>query len=320
VLEGVFEILSDIIKNPLMREKDTETEKANRINRIKSRQNEAFGYAKYRFLRAMQGDAPGGFPIGGEVSQVETYNSKILSEHHKNILDSAPFEFFYCGTADAERVIELIKKYFGNIGGSRKPVDYSPRLVADETQKIEESGEYRQGNLLVGFRTATRLADREYYATEVMNQIYGESPSSKLFMNVREKKSLCYFCGSHYDEEKGVLIVGCGIDNSAYSEAIDEILSQLEELKNGNVTDDEMLIAKESLESDCREAEDNPVDYENFGRVERLFGGPSDIEEYRQGIMSVSREDIIAAAGRLTLDTVYFLKGELDGEDGDLLE
>ena len=320
VLEGVFEILSDIIKNPLMREKDTETEKANRINRIRSRQNEAFGYAKYRFLRAMLGDAPGGFPIGGEVSQVETYNSKILVEHHKKILESAPFEFFYCGTADAERIIELIEKYFGNIGGSREPVDYDPLLVAGEAKKLEESGEYRQGNLLVGFRTATRLADKEYYATEVMNQIYGESPSSKLFMNVREKKSLCYFCGSHYDEEKGILVVGCGIDNSAYSEALSEILSQLEELKNGNITDDDILVAKESLESDCREAEDNPVDYENFGRVERLFGGPADIEEYRRGIMSVSREDIIAAAGRLTLDTVYFLKGDLEGEDGDILE
>jgi len=320
VLDGVFEILADILKNPLFRESDTETEKANRINRIKSRQNDAFGYAKYRFLSEMQGDAPGGFPLGGEVYQVETYNSTVLKEHHKKVISCAPFEFFYCGTADADKIIGLIKKYFGDIGGSREAVDYKPRLVAGEPKYIEESGEYRQGNLLVGFRTATLLSDKDYYATELMNQIYGESPSSKLFMNVREKRSLCYFCASSYDEQKGTLAVGCGIDNGAYSEALSEILLQLEEIKNGNITDDEITAAKEALESDCREAEDHPIDYENFGRVERLFGGPADIETYRRGIVAVTRDDISAAATKLTLDTVYFLRGDLCGEDGDILE
>ena len=320
VIEGVFEELSAILKNPLFREHDVETEKANRINRIRSRQNEAFGYAKYRFLTEMQGDAPGGFSLGGEISQVEAYTPEILREHHRKMLSSAPFEFFYCGSADAEKIIELIKKYFGGIGGAHIPADYNPRLSADTPKYISESGQYRQGNLLVGFRTATRLSDADYYAMELMNQVFGESPSSKLFMNVREKRSLCYFCASSYDELKGTLAVGCGIDNSAYEEALSEILFQLEEIKNGNITDEEINAAKEALESDCREAEDHPIDYENFGRVERLFGGPTDIEEYRRGIISVTLEDISAAARKLTLDTVYFLKGELCGEDGDIFE
>ena len=127
-------------------------------------------------------------------------------------------------------------------------------------------------------------------------------------------------CASSYDEQKGTLVVGCGIDNSAYEEALSEILLQLEEIKNGNITDEEINAAKEALESDCREAEDHPIDYENFGRVGRLFGGPSNIEEYRRGIVSVTLEDISAAARKLTLDTVYFLKGELCGEDGDIFE
>ena len=320
VIEGVFEVISDILKNPLFREYDVETEKANRINRIRSRQNEAFGYAKYRFLTELQGDAPGGFPLGGEIAQVESYTPEIIKDHHKKMLGNSPFELFYCGSADAEKIIELIKKYFGGIGGARVNTDYKPRLFADVPKYISESGQYRQGNLLVGFRTATLLSDNDYYAMELMNQVFGESPSSKLFMNVREKRSLCYFCASSYDELKGTLVVGCGIDNSAYEEALSEILLQLEEIKNGNITDEEINAAKEALESDCREAEDHPIDYENFGRVERLFGGPTDIESYRRGIVSVKREDIALAAKKLTLDTVYFLKGELCGEDGDILE
>lgn len=318
ILDGTFELISEIILRPQISEEDTQTAKANFINRIRSRQNEAFGYAKYRFLCAMQGDAPGGYPLIGEVEQIENIDRKALCSHHEKVIKNSKFEFFYCGTADAERVISLINKYFAGLGGEYKLSPYEPKRIAEKAKYISESGAYMQGNLLVGFRTGTLLYDADYYATEVMNQIYGESASSKLFLNVREKRSLCYFCASSYDEERGILAVGCGIDNENYSEALDEILFQLDEMRRGNITDEEIAAAKESLESDCRAAEDHPSDYEDFGRVSRLYGGPQNIEEYRQGVLSVTRDEIADAAKKLTLDTVYFLKGELsEGGEND---
>ncbi len=317
ILDGCFELLSEILKKPLFRESDTETEKINRINRIKARQNDAFGYAKYRFLKAMLENEPGGFTLSGETEQVEKYDAEILKKHHKHILENAPLEIFYCGTSSAERVLELIRKYFSGIGGSKLVCSDESKKKAEITKNITEEGEYRQGNLFVGFRTGVVLSDKDYYATELMNQIYGDGSQSKLFLNAREKKSLCYFCASSYDEVKGIIVVGCGIDNGDFEEAKNEILYQLEEMKRGNITDDELNFAKETIESDCRAAKDHSTDYEEFERMRHLFGGPSTIEEYRQGIMSVSREDIIAAAKKMTLDTVYFLKGTLGGEADD---
>ena len=93
---------------------------------------------------------------------------------------------------------------------------------------------------------------------------------------------------------------------------------QLDEIKRGNISDAELEAARESIENDCRAAEDHPSDYEDFARIERLFGGPRTIEEYRRGVLSVTREQIAQAASRLTLDTVYFLKGTLtDAEEDD---
>ena len=314
ILSGCFELVSEIIKNPLFRESDTETEKINRINRIKARQNDAFGYAKYRFFTAMLENEAGGFTLSGEEEQVESYNAQMLRNHHSKILKTAPLEIFYCGTARAEYVTELIGKYFTGVGGNLLGASDDPKRSAEKAKSIIEEGEYRQGNLFVGFRTGTLLSDKEYYATELMNQIYGDGSQSKLFLNAREKKSLCYFCASSYDEVKGIVVVGCGIDNDNLEEAKNEIFYQLEEIKHGNITDEEIRFAKETIESDCRAAEDHSTDYEEFERMSNLFGGPDTIEEYRQGIMAVEREDIVEAARKMTLDTVYFLKGTLGGE------
>ena len=170
----------------------------------------------------------------------------------------------------------------------------------------------------MGFRTGTVLSDREYYATELMNIIFGDSSTSKLFMNLREKKSLCYFCGSSYDEIKGVMAVGCGIDGENYENAREEILLQLEEIKKGNISDNELDMAKHSVENDCRSAEDHPEDYELFGSEARYFGGPRTIGEYRQGVMTVTKEEIAEAAKRGTLDTTYMLRGTLKGGEEEL--
>ncbi len=314
VLSGVLELFSEIVLHPLYRETDVETEKINRINRVKSRKNNAFGYAKLRFNKIMFENEPSGQTLNGEVEQLERIRKKDLCERREQLCRKAQAEFFYCGTASAEAVIDLINKSFSSLGNEAEPISPSNvKRQAEKLKEIEETGEYRQGNLLIGFRTGVVLDDSEFYAVELMNQIFGDGSSSKLFINVREKKSLCYFCASSYDEERGVIVVGAGIDNDDRDDAIEEILFQLDEIKNGNITDAEFKTAREAIENDCRAAEDHPSDYEDFARIERLFGGPRTIEEYRLGVMSVTKEQIVKAAQMVTLDTVYFLKGNLAG-------
>ncbi len=318
VLAGAFELIAELVLRPLYRDEDVETEKANRINRIRSRKNNAFGYAKARFNEVMFENEPFRYTLNGTVEQVESINSEILKKARKELCASAQTEIFYCGTADAENVLSLIREYLSDL--SKEPCCLPENKIvrrAETVKTLNESGEYKQGNLMIGFRTGTVLSDREYYSAELMNRIFGDGTASKLFANVREKKSLCYFCGSDYDEERGVIVVGLGIDNDDRDAAVEEILFQLDELKKGNISELEWNAARESIENDCRAAEDHPSDYEDFFRIERLFGGPKDIEEYRSGVLSVTRDEVAAAARKVTLDTVYFLKGELDGGEED---
>ena len=319
ILSGVFELFSEIVLHPLYRESDVETEKINRTNRIKARKNNAFGYAKLRFNKIMFEGEPSEQTLGGELCQIERVCREDLVERREELCREARGEFFYCGTEDAERIVSLIKESFGSCFGKANAAEkQTVKRCASSVKEVEESGEYRQGNLLMGFRTGVVLNDPEFYAVELMNHVFGDGTSSKLFANVREKRSLCYFCASSYDEERGVIVVGAGIDNDDRDAAVEEILFQLDEIKRGNISDAELEAARESIENDCRAAEDHPSDYEDFARIERLFGGPRTIEEYRRGVLSVTREQIAQAASRLTLDTVYFLKGTLtDAEEDD---
>ena len=321
VIDGVLDIISQLILHPLFRDQDIESERSNQIKRVRSRKNDAFGYAKYRFSKALFENSPSGYPLIGEEEQLSSFCADDLLAAYSDVINNAPIEIFYCGALDEKKVTELIKLYFPDFVSESFDTDaltrYSFPREAASVKRIVESGEYRQGNLLVGFRTGTFLSDKDFYATEMMNQIYGDGSCSKLFMHLREEKSLCYFCASNYDEARGVIVVGSGINNSDFEEALDGILSQLESIKNGEISDEELFAARKTIVSDCRAAEDHPGDYEAFEKTYRLFGGPRNIEEYREGILNVTKEDICAAARKLTLDTVYFLEGNLadDGEE-----
>lgn len=319
ILDGVAEMAEELFFSPLYRAEDLETDKKNRIDIIRGRKNHAYAYGKYRFAKLMFGSDPYGLSLSGEEDQIAGITPDDLRRRREALVASAPVDIFYCGTADAEEVAGVMEKHLRGFGG--RCVDSLPVSVvrcAGEPRSFVEEGLYTQSNLFMGFRTGTVLSDREYYATELMNIIFGDSSTSKLFMNLREKKSLCYFCGSSYDEIKGVMAVGCGIDGENYENAREEILLQLEEIKKGNISDNELDMAKHSVENDCRSAEDHPEDYELFGSEARYFGGPRTIGEYRQGVMTVTKEEIAEAAKRVTLDTTYMLRGTLKGGEEEL--
>ena len=315
ILRGVFEVAADLLLRPLMRDEDVEIEKKNKIKRIESRKNDAFGYGKYRFNSIMTQDEPWhGKTLLGEVPDVEKITTETLKKRYSDLINGSELNIFYCGSAELCEIEALVREYFGNCG---KKFKSRPELFvkrrADKSKEVVEGEKYRQGNLFVGFRAGVNVSDSDYAAMEVLNEIYGDGMSSKLFLNVREKKSLCYFCSSSYDEVKGTITVSSGIENSDFYEARDEILTQLEEIVKGNVTDTEMNDAKSALVGECAEADDHPEDHETFGFTARRFGGPASIDEYRAAIEKVTKEEVVAAAKKITLDTVYFLKGELDG-------
>lgn len=318
VLDGVMEAMSQILLCPLLRDSDLETEKLNLINRINAQMNDPFTFGLRRLREIIMKDIQGVITADKAKEQAKKTDCRMLREFFETVLKRSKLEFFYCGSESAERVRALIEKHFSELLCEKKRADI-PKIPQRQAQNIvvNESGAYGQSHLLMAFRSGTVLDDGDFYATELMNEIYGEGPISKLFLNVREKRSLCYFCGSGYDETNGIITVGCGINSRDREEAKAEILCQLDEIRKGNISDAELEAAKQSIFSDCREAEDHPEDYEEFSRMARLFGGPSTIKEYRDGVAKVTKEQISRAAMKTQLDAVYFLRGELEEDMSD---
>ena len=143
----------------------------------------------------------------------------------------------------------------------------------------------------------------------MFNEIFGGGSVAKLFMNVREKKSLCYYCYSSLHSATGTIKVGCGIDPDKKDEALAEIAAQLDAMKAGDFTDKEIETARKTLISGFTQIADSPASIEAFEFRRLLAGVVESVDSCRDAIMSVSAADIVNAAQKVVLDTVYFLNG-----------
>jgi len=185
-------------------------------------------------------------------------------------------------------------------------LEEKPRYFEDEMQVT-------QGKLALGFRLGECMDDPNAAAIKVFNAVFGGSVTSKLFMNVREKLSLCYFASSLVDLHKGLLVVSSGIEFDKYDAALSEILSQLEAVKSGDISDYELSAAKSSVASDYRTIEDSPGALEDFYLNQALIGpdcSPSELAALAEEIRS---DEIIKIANGVECDAIYFLRGQKEG-------
>ena len=164
--------------------------------------------------------------------------------------------------------------------------------------------------LVLGFFTDSVTSDDDYAVTKVFNTVFGGSAASKLFMNVREKLSLCYYCSSSLIPEKGAMTVASGIQFENEQKAFDEIMLQLDNMKNGEITDDEIEMAKKSLCDDIMSADDSvrALAATAFGEV--MYGRKLTDDEKIAKINAVTKEQITERAKAVRLDTYYFLCGQ----------
>ncbi len=175
-----------------------------------------------------------------------------------------------------------------------------------EVCRVTEPHDVAQSKMVMAFKTGYE----NIAVMRLMNAVYGGSPISKLFMNVREKLSLCYYCSSGYNDRKGVLYVDSGVEHANAKKAEAEILNQLEAMKKGDFTDDEFENARRTMLNGIKGVSDNANDIGNW-YFQRIYSG--DIftpEEYIERLKKVTREEVIAAANSLRLDTVYVLTGK----------
>lgn len=258
--------------------------------------------------------------LEGTEADIDAATPASLYHAYKQMLCEAEIEMFYSGSEPydvAEARARDLLAHLGARAPKRSSTTFQPQ--ATSCREVTEEIDATQGKLAIGFRTGITesATQKELDALLLFNMIYGTSPVSKLFMNVRERLSLCYYCSSMNDNLKGVMIVQSGIENDKKDTAVAEILHQLEEIRAGNVTEEEMLCAKQAFRDLSRSVEDSPSSLEQWYLKRTLHGDGRTPAQMNADIEALTLADVVSAAERITPDTVFFLKGVAPEETDD---
>ena len=291
-----------------------EQEKRQTMELIDSEYSDKRTYARQRCEAIMCADEPYGVNRYGGKEDIARVERPALTAAWKRLLDTAKIELMVLGDCDPAPVYEGFRAAFETLG-SRKTADCTTKVVrsAEKVNTVTEKMDVAQGKLVMGFRTGTATPDEEVPATRLMAALFGGTPNSKLFLNVREKLSLCYYCSASYNSMKGIMLVQSGVEVKNMERAKEEILRQLDEVKQGNFDESEVEAAKMSLCNSYRTLSDSLGGLENWYLSQTFASHSQQPDEAAAQINAVTRQEIIDAANRVTLDTVYCLVG--NGED-----
>ena len=317
VLEPAAGLLAEVLLRPYTQDGAfcpdyTRQERDNLIDRIRAQVNDKRQYAQLRVVAEMCGDEAFGVDRLGSEASAQAIEPKQLWAQYQKLLNTAQVELYYCGSADLTRVQAAFAPLVEGLPaeGSRISVVRPAKKKAPaKPRRVEESLDVTQGKLSMGFRTNTDAWDEQYPALALVNAIYGGTTTSKLFMNVREKLSLCYYASSGLMKYKNVMLVSSGVEFDKVSQAEGEILSQLYKCQTGDFTDDEMEWARRSVVSTLLTTLDTQSRLEDYWLGQAAAGLEEGPDALAERVEHVTREQAVAAAQDLTLDTVYFLKG-----------
>ena len=301
-------LLQPALEDGLFRKDFVESEKRNLIATIESQKNDKRAYAGSQMIKKMCAADSFGIPRLGEKEQVAAITAKSLTDHYRKVLRESPVELFYVGSAQPEEMARLLKPLFD---GSEARMALPPQTPYRDSGKGEytEALDIAQGKLCMGFVTDVTLRGADFAAMQVFNALYGAGMTSKLFMNVREKLSLCYDISSGYHSSKGIFTVSAGIDFDQYDRVRREVMAQLEACCRGDISHEELTAGKQALMAQLRSTHDSPGAIEGYYATAALSGLAMDPAAYMQAVDAVTAEDVARVARRLQLHTVYFLKG-----------
>ena len=312
-------LLSPNTRGGLLLPQYVDSEKEKLADLIRSRVNDKRSYALQRCIEEMCCYEDFAVSRFGSLEECESIHYKKLTKHYRELVRSCPVEIFYCGRSANRAVCAALRDAFGGMPRGEINWDIGTDLrmnaVEDHVRYVEERMDVSQGKLVMGFRLGECMEEPDIPALYVFNAVFGSGPTSKLFLNVREKLSLCYYASSAIVLRKGLMLVSSGVAFENFEKARDEIFAQLEAVKKGEISDEEMTWARRAVASDLRAAMDSQGDLEGFWLSQALDGldyGPRELAEL---VGEVTKEDVMAVANSLECDLIYFLRGEDEAAD-----
>ncbi len=310
-IENIIEIVfNPYIENESFKKEYIDQEKKNLKHKIEGKIDNKARYAMDRCIEEMYKDEPFGLFKFGYIEDLENINENNLYDYYKELINSCKIDIFVSGNINDE-TIDIINKNELMKGILPRNPNYVVTSLVKKNKKEEEivteSMDVTQGKLLLGLDVNIDKEKLKYDAL-IYNSILGGSANSKMFQNVREKAHLAYVASSNYLRHKNNIFINCGIEISNYEKALELIRKQIDDMKNGNFTDKDIEDAKIGIIATVKtisDEQDTEVSY-YFGQ--ELSKNKTSVEEYISKIESVSKEDIIGVADKISINTIYFLK------------
>ncbi len=316
ITDSVLEMAAELLFVPCLergafRGEYVESEKKQILGYIAAQKNNKRRYAVKRCEELMCEGEAYGIPTYGYPEDVEAVTPAQLYDFYRTVLQQARCELFFIGEADPTALAARLRTLFAPLGVAA-PAPFACEVIraAGEVREIRETAPAEQSVLALGFRTGCVLSDGEWHVFSVFSGLFGAFPTSKLFVNVREKLSLCYTCASMAEPHKGVMLVYSGLSAANKEKAQTEILAQLKAIQEGQITDEELQIAKNGVINGYRALDDAPSSLEGWYTGRAMAGIRSTPEECIEMAKQVTKDDVVRVARAVSLDTIYFLEAE----------
>lgn len=316
ILKKATEKLIEIVFNPYtenngFKQEYVEQEKNNIKQRIEGKIDNKARYAIDRCIEEMYKDKPFGLYKFGYVEDLEKIDKNDLYNYYKELINSCKIDIFISGNSNEE--VQNIIKENDNIQKlqPRKPKYQTPQNEEKELKEkeniITESMEVTQGKLILGLDVNINKEELKYNAL-IYNSILGGSANSKMFQNVREKAHLAYVASSSYLRHKNNIFINCGIEIANYEKALELIRKQLEDMKNGDFTNEDIENAKKGIIATIKTIDDEQDTQITYYFGQELTNTRVSVEEYIRKIQQVQKRDVIDIANKVSINTIYFLK------------
>ncbi|MCM1284998.1 MAG: insulinase family protein [Acetobacter sp.] len=312
-LEGV-KLLCDMLFNPRLDDsgcffaEDIDAEKRILTEKIEAEENEKRTYALKQAEKLMYADDVYAVDRYGTIDDIKNIQCSDVFTAWKNALSSSKVLVTAVGSADMEAIKNLLSSAFAAVDRDYRNVIKTNIITKcdDSIKEKIERQDIKQGKLVLGLKTGLKPDDEFSPAMRAFCDIFGGGPYSKLFANVREKMSLCYYCSARYVRAKGHIIIQCGCNEDNMDKAVNEILNQLEIIKNGDF-DEELKSSKMALSDMYKSVNDTPDAIEAWYSSQIIYDELKSPLQYADENNSVTKEQVQQCASLVKLDTIYKL-------------
>ncbi|UOQ85635.1 EF-P 5-aminopentanol modification-associated protein YfmF [Gracilibacillus salinarum] len=310
LLEEAIAFLKEVIYHPKADAQAFDSnivarEKQTLLSKIEALKEDKMSYANTRMIEEMCKEEAYHLRVHGYEEDLDQITAEDLFAYYQDILNQDHLDVFVVGDINDLQIEDRMSSLITD--RKQCKIEDSPVLTTVNDQTLVESDDIQQAKLHFGYRTGITYSDPAYASLHVFNGLFGGFPSSKLFMNVREKHSLAYYAASRIESHKGLMFVFSGIAPDQYQKAKDIILEQMEDMRAGDFTDNQLAETKEMTINQLRETLDNPQGMIELHYQRVLAQSKLSPEQLLNDVKAVTREQVVQVAQKIELDMIYLL-------------